>query len=99
MVNKQQVLAVSCCSETGACIAGNYTVIDDVSRDVSNGIGGSCDASLNDGWYRFLLGGADAVMPTACVSVTKSSFVFLFVFYYYVGMAWSGRTGHRQWSQ
>ena len=78
-LNKQHVLAFSCCSETGACIAGNYMVIDDVSRDVRTGIGANADRTLKTGWYRFLLGGADAVMPTACVPVTSPSAFCFFV--------------------
>ena len=55
-------------------------MIDDINRDVSAGKGVICDDSLKDGWYRFLLGGSDAVMPTACVPVTSpSAFVPLYI--------------------
>ncbi|KAK7089188.1 pancreatic secretory granule membrane major glycoprotein GP2-like [Littorina saxatilis] len=45
----------------------NYTVMDDVRRDVNNGKQLLCDRDLSPGWYRFFLNGADAVMPTYCV--------------------------------
>ncbi|KAK7092287.1 pancreatic secretory granule membrane major glycoprotein GP2-like [Littorina saxatilis] len=45
----------------------HYAVLDDVRRDVNNGPGKLSDHELIAGWYRFLLNGTDAVMPTQCV--------------------------------
>ncbi|KAK7105726.1 hypothetical protein V1264_017068 [Littorina saxatilis] len=51
--------------ETGSC--ANYTVLDDVTRDVNReNTAWRCDRHITDGWYRFILNGIDAVMPTEC---------------------------------
>ncbi|XP_070174488.1 von Willebrand factor D and EGF domain-containing protein-like [Littorina saxatilis] len=51
----------------GPCSNSNYNVIDDVRKDVNNSDEGLCDDDLTPGWYRFLLNGTDAVIPTYCV--------------------------------
>ena len=48
----------------------SHTVIDDYTRNVSyNADYGNCDSRLAEGWYRFLLNGTNAVIPTSCVEV------------------------------
>ncbi|RUS86905.1 hypothetical protein EGW08_005310, partial [Elysia chlorotica] len=44
-------------------------ILDDHRRDVSNQGHGSllCDLDLSSGWYRFLLNGSNAEIPTSCV--------------------------------
>ncbi|KAK7092692.1 hypothetical protein V1264_008397 [Littorina saxatilis] len=49
---------------SGPCL--NYKVIDDIRRDVNHGNRRICDKGMAYGWYRFLLNGANAVMPTRC---------------------------------
>ena len=50
----------------------NYTVLDDVTRDVNyNSTQDHKDDGLQPGWYRFLLNGTNAVMPTTCVYVSR----------------------------
>ena len=68
---KQQLnfgCTVSAASATDPCNA-EFTTLDNVARSVTEGFGSVCDDSLTEGWYRFLLAGADAVIPTDCVQV------------------------------
>ena len=59
------------CLLSDPCLDG-YTVIDDVTRDVSYYTLGytNCDNHLVEGWYRFLLNGNNAIIPTSCVPVS-----------------------------
>ncbi|KAL8566453.1 hypothetical protein ACOMHN_015089 [Nucella lapillus] len=53
---------------TGSCRSDQHTVLDDAWRSTSEGQGPlKCDSKLENGWYRFLLNGQNAVMPTTCV--------------------------------
>ncbi|KAL8620675.1 hypothetical protein ACOMHN_029863 [Nucella lapillus] len=55
---------------TGPCHPVNYTIIDDPRRVVAGRYTGSddmCDKGLIAGWYRFLLNGDNAQIPSACV--------------------------------
>ncbi|XP_033728931.1 uncharacterized protein LOC117318039 [Pecten maximus] len=49
------------------CVEGQYTIIDDVRRRPIFNPGQLCDDKLSPGWYRFLLNGTDAEIPTSCV--------------------------------
>ncbi|XP_069107696.1 LOW QUALITY PROTEIN: von Willebrand factor D and EGF domain-containing protein-like [Argopecten irradians] len=49
------------------CVEGQYTIIDDVRRRPVFNPGQLCDDKLSPGWYRFLLNGTDAEIPTSCV--------------------------------
>ncbi|KAK7507217.1 hypothetical protein BaRGS_00001152, partial [Batillaria attramentaria] len=53
------------------CNADEHTVIDDYKRDVSysspDGEPLQCDVYFQTNWYRFLVNGTDATMPTYCV--------------------------------
>ena len=57
-----------CADLPDACISGNYTELDDHKRDVNNMHDEYlCDRdSLVPGWYRFLINGTSASMPTDC---------------------------------
>ncbi|KAK7092517.1 uncharacterized protein [Littorina saxatilis] len=55
-------------SLSGPCAFGSHTVLDSSQRSVDYGDGSLCDKNLAVGWYRFLLNGADAVIPTTCVA-------------------------------
>jgi len=49
------------------CKSAEYTIIDELDRDVSHqDEGGKCDNGL-DGWYRFTQNGTEATIPTHCV--------------------------------
>ena len=62
------------CSSADPCESGEHTVIDDYKRQVEyrTPVGEShlCDAYLESGWYRFLVNGTDATLPTTCVEVS-----------------------------
>ncbi|KAK7088642.1 hypothetical protein V1264_022541 [Littorina saxatilis] len=53
----------------GPCASVNHTVLSDASRAVTHGTGLLCDKSLTLGWYRFVLNGSPAVIPTQCVEL------------------------------
>ncbi|XP_064465970.1 von Willebrand factor D and EGF domain-containing protein-like isoform X2 [Ornithodoros turicata] len=60
--------------EENPCIPQHHTIIDDFRRHPDY-ISPSpkeyiCDKSLRPGWYRFLINGSDAVVPTTCPNVT-----------------------------
>ncbi|XP_070178907.1 uncharacterized protein [Littorina saxatilis] len=48
------------------CHSSHYAVLDDVTRDVTRR-SWRCDNHITTGWYRFILNGIDAVMPTECI--------------------------------
>ncbi|XP_076438343.1 von Willebrand factor D and EGF domain-containing protein-like [Babylonia areolata] len=57
---------------TGPCRDGEYKVLNESWRSITNNVGKQhsgykCDSSLEDGWYRFFLDGENAVIPTTCV--------------------------------
>ncbi|OWF43889.1 von Willebrand factor D and EGF domain-containing protein [Mizuhopecten yessoensis] len=54
-------------AQADPCVEGQYVVIDDVRRRPIYNPGQLCDDRLSPGWYRFLLNGTDAEIPTACV--------------------------------
>ena len=57
----------------------NYKVLDDVRRDVNyTATKDLTDEGLKPGWYRFLLNGANAVIPTFYVPVSRHCRVLLF---------------------
>ncbi|KAL8587757.1 hypothetical protein ACOMHN_020975 [Nucella lapillus] len=53
------------------CQSGEHQVTDDFRREVGystpEGQSHLCDAYLTTAWYRFLVNGTDATMPTSCV--------------------------------
>lgn len=54
----------------GPCSPDNYTVIDDPRRVIAgvySGYEDMCDDEIHPGWYRFLLNGENAIIPTTCV--------------------------------
>ena len=52
----------------------NYNVLDDVRRYVNyTATDGLTDEDLQPGWYRFLLNGTNAVIPTFYVRVSRFS--------------------------
>nr|QBA18365.1 VIgL family ZP-related protein 1 isoform 3 [Littorina littorea] len=53
---------------TGPCNSLNHVVLSDVRRAVTNNVNARlCDKTLTPGWYRFVLDGTNAVIPTECV--------------------------------
>ena len=63
-------LLSSTCLGPGACRSDSHTVIDDYRREINyNESRTICDMDLVEGWYRFLLNGTNAVIPTSCVEV------------------------------
>ena len=57
----------------------NYKVLDDFRRDVNyTATEDLTDEGLQPGWYRFLLNGTNAVMPTFYVRVSRHCRVLLF---------------------
>ena len=55
----------------------NYTTINDANgvRDLNNSVkGGLCDNTMTPGWYRWLLRGQDAIIPTSCTPVSYRTF-------------------------
>nr|QBA18367.1 VIgL family ZP-related protein 1 isoform 1 [Littorina littorea] len=50
------------------CFLPNHVVLSDARRAVTNFVNdGLCDKTLTPGWYRFVLDGTNAVIPTECV--------------------------------
>ena len=62
-----------CLCPPDPCNTGEHTVLDDYRRQVfyttPEGEADLCDAYLQSGWYRFLVNGTDANLPTTCVEV------------------------------
>ncbi|XP_076469645.1 pancreatic secretory granule membrane major glycoprotein GP2-like [Babylonia areolata] len=55
------------------CLDGSYNVINDSLRSSSKyerlNFHKLCDLTMKSGWYRFLLDGENAVIPTCCVNI------------------------------
>lgn len=69
-LKQQQDKLVEEAANTGPCRSSFHTVLDDAWRSTSEGQSRlQCDKDLEPGWYRFLLNGEKAVMPTTCVPV------------------------------
>ena len=58
---------------SGVCLSDGHAVIDKFRRDVNYTASvDNCDSSLSEGWYRFLLNGTNAIIPTSCVGGTSA---------------------------
>lgn len=60
---------------TDPCETRHHSVIDDYRREVNfftpPGEPYLCDVYMETGWYRFLVNGTDATIPTSCVQVNS----------------------------
>nr|XP_022300707.1 uncharacterized protein LOC111108914 [Crassostrea virginica] len=54
-------------SGTGICSKSGHTTLDEKWREIGNGGTGNCDQGLPVGWYKFIINGKPATLPTLCI--------------------------------